>query len=329
MKRHFFIITPFSLVRIRLKKELETLGYSVSFPKKIQEVKDSKNHILIIDLDEKSLEVQIAKKHFYFTQVFALASIKHHHFSYPIIQKTSRVIVAPETVTQIIQHLSPSRPQKHLSHHLPQNNTQQTLQTNTHPTFSPKIILIGVSTGGPKLIEKLIRSLPKNYPYPICIVQHMPKNFTSLFAQRLNTLTPLQVLEARDNEEITPGKIIIAKGGTHLHFTKRGSKIFVKLSKNSRNRFFTPSVDEMFLSAHATLDPRTIVAILLTGIGDDGADGMVALKKAGAYTIAESKQSATVYGMPKEAYERGGACSVLDFDEILAYILHLGEKDGI
>lgn len=326
MKKHFFIMTPFSLVCIRLKKELESLGYSVSFPKKIQEVKDSKNHILIIDLDEKSLEAEIAKRHFFFTHILALASTKRHHFPYPLIQKQNRVILSPDIATQIIQHLT-SNTRKHLPNYQSQNSLQQTNCTNIHPLT--KIILIGVSTGGPKLIEKLIRSLPKNYPHPICIVQHMPKNFTSLFAQRLNTLTPLQVLEARENEEITPGKIIIAKGGFHLHFATHNSKIFVKLAKNSRNRFFTPSVDEMFLSALATLDPRTIVAILLTGIGDDGADGMVALKKAGAYTIAESKESATVYGMPKEAFERGGACSVLDFDEILTYILQLGEKDGI
>lgn len=193
-----------------------------------------------------------------------------------------------------------------------------------------KYILIGASTGGPRLIEKIAKTLPENYPYPICVVQHMPQNFTKKFAERLNSISKLNVVEANNGEEIIKGKMIIGKGGWHLHFSKRkiDKAIICKLAPNTKNRFFVPSVDEMFFSALEVIDPKKLVAILLTGIGDDGADGMVALKKAGAYTIAESEETAVVYGMPKEAYLRGGATKVLPFPEILEEILKLGAKNG-
>lgn len=192
-----------------------------------------------------------------------------------------------------------------------------------------KYVLIGASTGGPKLIETIAASLPKEYPYPLCVVQHMPTSFTSKFAERLNTLSKIEVVEAKSGEIVSKGKMIIGKGGKHLHFRDDNGKIVVKLVPNSNNRFFVPSVDEMFFSALEVMEPRNIMAILLTGIGDDGADGMVALKKAGAYTIAESEESATVYGMPKEAYVRGGTVKVLPFEEILKEIIKYGENNGV
>ena len=192
-----------------------------------------------------------------------------------------------------------------------------------------RYVLIGASTGGPKLIEAIARTLPADYPYPICVVQHMPTNFTGKFAQRLDSVSKLKVLEASQGEELTPGKMIIGKGGKHLHFRREADQIFCKLVPNSMKRFFVPSVDEMFFSALEAMNPKHILAVLLTGIGDDGADGMVALKKAGAYTIAESEESATVYGMPKEAYVRGGTVKVLDFDKILEEIVAYGSRHGI
>ncbi|WP_187648039.1 chemotaxis-specific protein-glutamate methyltransferase CheB [Nitrosophilus labii] len=192
-----------------------------------------------------------------------------------------------------------------------------------------KYVLIGASTGGPKLIETIAVSLPKDYPYPVCVVQHMPTSFTSKFAERLNSLSKIGVVEAKSGEVLMKGKMIIGKGGKHLHFRKNDDKIVIKLVPNSSGRFFVPSVDEMFFSALEVMEPRNIMAILLTGIGDDGADGMVALKKAGAYTIAESEESATVYGMPKEAYVRGGTVKVLPFEDILKEIIKFGEQNGV
>ncbi|MEA3354064.1 MAG: chemotaxis-specific protein-glutamate methyltransferase CheB [Campylobacterota bacterium] len=190
-----------------------------------------------------------------------------------------------------------------------------------------KFVLVGSSTGGPGLIEKIAITMPADYPYPICVVQHMPELFTEKFAARLNDISNLNVVEAKNNEPLTPGKIIIGKGGYHMVFSKKASGLVsVKLGANTKKLFFTPSVDEMFFSAVQTMKCADILAIELTGIGDDGALGMVELKKKGAYTIAESKETATIYGMPRAAYEKGGTVKVLPFPEILKEILKFGGK---
>lgn len=214
------------------------------------------------------------------------------------------------------------------------NNTKLNLTKKTEAKVAPvkvekakKVILVGASTGGPGLIEQIVRSLPADFPYPICVVQHMPEVFTSKFAKRLDKVCALDVLEAKNNETVTAGKVIIGKGGSHLHFSKKASGIVcIKLAKNITNSFFVPSVDEMFYSAQKIFNCEDVLAIELTGIGDDGANGMVELKKAGAYTIAESKETATIYGMPRVAFERGGTVKVLPFPEILDEILRFGSK---
>ncbi|WP_456401109.1 chemotaxis-specific protein-glutamate methyltransferase CheB [Persephonella sp.] len=199
------------------------------------------------------------------------------------------------------------------------------------PNEDMKYILIGASTGGPRLIETILSTLPENYPYPLSIVQHMPVNFTKKFAERLNSVSKLNVVEATNGEDLVQGKAVIGKGGWHLHFYRKNnySRISCKLVPNTNGRFFVPSVDEMFFSALEVMDPKSVMAVLLTGIGDDGADGMVALKKAGAYTIAESEETAIVYGMPKEAYLRGGATKVLPFEKIVEEILKFGASNEL
>lgn len=181
-----------------------------------------------------------------------------------------------------------------------------------------KIVLIGASTGGPGLIEQICTALPSNFPYPVCIVQHMPEQFTAAFATRLDRASILPVVESKSNMELLPGTIYVAKGGTHLHFAKKVSgKIVLREENNKNNQFFQPSVNEMLMSALKVFRGDQIIAVLLTGIGDDGADGMVAVKKAGAFTLGESEETATVYGMPKEAYERGGVVQQLPFPKIV------------
>jgi len=191
-----------------------------------------------------------------------------------------------------------------------------------------RIVLIGASTGGPRLIEEILTSLPADYPYPVCVVQHMPESFTAGFASRLNKHAQIEVVEAKLNDTLQTGKAIIAKGGVHLHFSKKASgALSVKLVPNSMKRFFVPSVDEMFFSISKQFDAKNIMAVELTGIGDDGADGMVELRKKGAYTLAESEETAVVYGMPKEAYVRGGAVKKLAFSKIVDEILSYPTKE--
>ncbi|MDX1294873.1 MAG: chemotaxis-specific protein-glutamate methyltransferase CheB [Sulfurimonadaceae bacterium] len=181
-----------------------------------------------------------------------------------------------------------------------------------------KVLLIGASTGGPGLIEQICSALPPSFPHPVCVVQHMPEQFTSAFAARLDRVSTLPVHESSNNMELLPGSIYVAKGGTHVHFAKKVSgKIVLREESEKGDNFFQPSVDEMLMSALEVFRGDQLMAVLLTGIGDDGADGMVAVKRAGGYTIGESEETATVYGMPKEAYERGGVLEQLPFPKIV------------
>jgi two-component system chemotaxis response regulator CheB len=231
-----------------------------------------------------------------------------------ILQKVKMAVRLPKNKLHIKKHSNRTKKQVIDKSKKPKSKTYK------------KIVLIGASTGGPGLIEEILTSLPGDYPHPVCVVQHMPPNFTANFAARLNKNSEIEVVEAKANDPLLPGKAIIGKGGWHLHFAKKASgNIVVKLAPNTMKRFFIPSVDEMFLSIINVFDPKNIMAVELTGIGDDGADGMVELRKRGAYTIAESEETAVVYGMPKEAYERGGAIKKLPFPEIVKEILKFGE----
>lgn len=181
-----------------------------------------------------------------------------------------------------------------------------------------KILLIGASTGGPGLIEQICTALPASFEYAVCIVQHMPEQFTAAFATRLDKNSILPVIEAKDHMELYPGNIYLARGGVHMHFGKKVTgRVVIREEKDKGSRFFQPSVDEMFMSALKVFSGDQIVGVLLTGIGDDGANGMVAIKQAGGFTIGESEDTATVYGMPKEAYDRGGVSQQLPFPKIV------------
>ena len=187
-----------------------------------------------------------------------------------------------------------------------------------------KILLVGASTGGPGLIEDICTTLPADSTYTVFVVQHMPEKFTAAFAARLSRVSNVPVVEAEHHMEAQPGMIYIAKGGIHMHFAKKVSgKILMRLEESRTDRFFKPSVDEMMLSAAEVFDAKNITSVLLTGIGDDGADGMVTLKEKGAYTIGESEATATVYGMPKVAFDNGGVTEQLDFPDILRKISRL------
>lgn len=181
-----------------------------------------------------------------------------------------------------------------------------------------KILLIGASTGGPGLIEQICNALPSTFEYAVCIVQHMPEQFTASFATRLDKNSTLPVVESSDQMELYPGNIYLARGGVHMHFSKKVTgRVVIREEKIKGERFFQPSVDEMFLSALKIFRGDQITGVLLTGIGDDGAEGMVKIKQEGGFTIGESEETATVYGMPKEAYDRGGVSQQLSFPKIV------------
>ena len=188
------------------------------------------------------------------------------------------------------------------------------------------LVLVGSSTGGVTLIEEIAESLPFDYPFPVCVVQHMPENFTAGFSQRLNNNSMINVVEGVNKLVVSSGNVIIAKGGKHMNFSKKASGVISVKETENIDKFFIPSVDEMYFSAMKVFDPKRIMAVQLTGIGDDGADGMVELRKRGAYTVGESPETAVIYGMPKTAYERGGVVKQLPFPKILEEILKFPDK---
>ena len=186
------------------------------------------------------------------------------------------------------------------------------------------IILIGASTGGTQAIEAVLTRMPADTP-PILIVQHMPPHFTKAFAERLDQLCRLTVVEAKADQPIERATAYIAPGDFHMTLVRFGLQMRIGLNQHPQVHHQRPAVDVLFQSA-AQIRGVPMVAMLLTGMGADGADGMVALRKAGAETIAEDEQSCVVFGMPKEAIARGGAVHVATLLKIPTLVFECLER---
>jgi two-component system chemotaxis response regulator CheB len=170
------------------------------------------------------------------------------------------------------------------------------------------LIVIGASTGGTQALETLLTRLPADVP-PIAIVQHMPAAFTRAFAGRLDSTCAMHVVESAGNEALRRGLAFVAPGDQHLVIERHGLELRTRLTQGPVVHYQRPAVDVLFNSV-ARLQGVPTVGLLLTGMGSDGADGMLALRNAGAQTIAEAEESCVVFGMPKEAIARGGATHV-------------------
>lgn len=182
-----------------------------------------------------------------------------------------------------------------------------------------KLIAIGASTGGTKAIEMVLKGLPLSIP-GIVIVQHMPPVFTKSFADRLNEICTIDVTEARDGDLVQSGKALLAPGNYHMQLEKSGAKYYVRVKQGPPVNHHRPSVDVLFNSV-ARVAGVNATGVILTGMGADGAAGMVEMKNAGAYTIAQDEETSVVYGMPKEAHRMGGASTVLPLNLISEAIL--------
>jgi two-component system, chemotaxis family, protein-glutamate methylesterase/glutaminase len=188
------------------------------------------------------------------------------------------------------------------------------LQKGTAPAGAPtRIVAIGVSTGGPQALEYLLSQLPGDFPGSIVIVQHMPDGFTDMFARRLDELSPLRVKEAQSGDTLQPGRVLICPGSRHMKVKRLPMGDVVVLSDEPRVNGHRPSVDVLLHSVAEEFRSHAI-GVLMTGMGDDGAEGLGAIKKEGGMTIAQSEESCVVYGMPKAAIERGYAARVVGLD---------------
>lgn len=188
-------------------------------------------------------------------------------------------------------------------------------------TTTDKIIAIGASTGGTLAIEYIFKNLPNNLP-PIVVVQHMPQNYTKQFADRLNELSEIKIKEAEDNEIIENGYAYIAKGDYHLTIERRGASFYSKLVRSDKVQFQRPSVDVMFNSV-ANSAGKNALALLLTGMGRDGADGLMNIKKNGGLAVIQDEKSCIVWGMPKAAYEMNAYDRIIALSDIPQAVVNI------
>lgn len=183
-----------------------------------------------------------------------------------------------------------------------------------------KVLVIGASTGGTEALREVLTALPANAP-PVVVVQHMPPVFTRQFAERLNGLCKVTVKEAADGDALMTGRVLIAPGGeAHLEIVRSGASYSVRLVKAPPVGHHRPSVDVMMDSAARNVGPNAVGAIL-TGMGSDGAKGLLAMRRAGATTLAEDESTCVVFGMPKEAIACGGAEYVVPLDRMAGALL--------
>jgi len=184
-----------------------------------------------------------------------------------------------------------------------------------------KIIAIGASTGGTEALKAVLTKLPHNAP-GVVIVQHMPANFTTAFAERLNSLCQINVKEAKDNDSVIPGTALLAPGNYHMILRRSGARYYVEIKTGPMVHHQRPAVDILFKST-ARFAGANAVGVILTGMGADGAEGLKEMKDAGAGTIAQDEKSCVVFGMPKEAIKLGAVERVLPLDLIAAEILRM------
>jgi len=191
---------------------------------------------------------------------------------------------------------------------------------------SEKLVILGASTGGPEAIRQVLEPLPANCP-AILIAQHMPGGFTHSFALRLDKLCRITVKEAEDGERVLPGHAYIAPGDRHLKLVRSGANYVVRLDEGPPVNRHRPSVDVLCHSA-ATQAGRTAIGVLLTGMGKDGAAGLLAMRRAGATTLAQDEDTSLVFGMPREAIAIGAATETLALEEMAPRMLALAAASG-
>lgn len=184
-----------------------------------------------------------------------------------------------------------------------------------------QVIAIGASTGGTEALKVVLTRMPPNSP-GIVVVQHMPANFTTAFAERLNSICQITVKEARNNDSVTTGTALIAPGNYHMILRRSGARYYVEIKTGPMVHHQRPAVDILFKSTAKYAGPNAI-GVILTGMGADGAAGLLEMKKTGARTIAQDEASCVVFGMPKEAIKTGAADKVIPLNQIASEIVRM------
>ncbi len=186
------------------------------------------------------------------------------------------------------------------------------------------VVVVGASTGGTEALRVFLEALPEEAP-GIVIVQHMPEKFTNAFAKRINGHCLVEVKEAEDRDEVLPGRVLIAPGNRHMLLRRSGARYRVEIKDGPLVCRHRPSVDVLFRSA-AKYAGKNAVGVIMTGMGDDGAKGMLEMKEAGAFTIAQDAETCVVFGMPNEAIKRGAVDVVLPLENIAGEVLQVSGR---
>lgn len=185
-----------------------------------------------------------------------------------------------------------------------------------------KIVVIGISTGGPQALRYLVPQIPANFPVPIAIVLHMPVGYTEMFAQKLDELSRLKVMEAKDGIPIEPGVVILGQAGRHLLFRRdSGERVFTKISAAPYDTPHRPSVDVLFQSASECYG-SSVLGVVMTGMGDDGKKGASWIKAQGGTVLTEAEESCVIYGMPRSLVEAGLSDASASLKDMLQTIIH-------
>ena len=204
---------------------------------------------------------------------------------------------------------------------VPRGEQKSVVSSKTLAESTDKIIAIGASTGGTEAIKKVVSRFPSSMP-GVVIVQHMPAGFTKMFAERLNGICAMQAKEASNGDRVIPGRILVAPGQKQMRVIRSGGEYQVVCKPGEKVSGHCPSVDVMMHSVARNVGANA-VGVMLTGMGADGADGMLAMHKAGARNIAQDEASSVVFGMPKVAFERGGAERLVPIDRIADSVINL------
>jgi two-component system, chemotaxis family, protein-glutamate methylesterase/glutaminase len=191
---------------------------------------------------------------------------------------------------------------------------------NGKPTSGLKVIVIGISTGGPQALKQLIPGLPRDFPAAIAIVMHMPVGYTELYAKRLNELSALEVLEAHEGAEVRKGRVLLAPAGRHLTFTRTNSSVLAHLDARPFDTLHRPSVDVLFRSA-AEIFGNGVLGVIMTGMGNDGKEGSSFIKAKGGIIFAEAEESCIVFGMPRAVIDAGLASRAIPLEQMANAIL--------
>jgi two-component system chemotaxis response regulator CheB len=181
--------------------------------------------------------------------------------------------------------------------------------------ISDKIVAIGTSTGGPSALINVFNKFPEKFPSPVLVVQHMPEGFTAAFSKRLNDSSNLNVKEAEDGDDVLPGHGYVAPGHSHMDIVKKGDKYRIRVFKADKVSGHMPSIDVLFNSVAEYAGNRS-VGVIMTGMGKDGAEGLLRIKGKGGYTIAQNEETSVVYGMNRVAVEIGATDEVVSLSEI-------------